>query len=135
MYKKILLAVDGSEHSIRAANHAIQLASLVKDATVEVICVLDFSKAKTEVLHKELKAERARKLKEVEEALRQANISYEIKMEHGEPGPTIVTRANEHQFDIVIVGSRGLNSLQEMVLGSVSHKVAKRVNSPVLIVK
>ncbi|EGR8654283.1 universal stress protein, partial [Listeria monocytogenes] len=33
------------------------------------------------------------------------------------------------------IGSRGLNSLQEMVLGSVSHKVMKRVNCPALIVK
>ncbi|MCY8631696.1 universal stress protein, partial [Bacillus spizizenii] len=54
---------------------------------------------------------------------------------HGEPGPTIVSYANENQFDMLIVGSRGLNSLQEMVLGSVSHKVAKRANCPVLIVK
>lgn len=35
----------------------------------------------------------------------------------------------------VLVGSRGLNSVQEMVLGSVSHKIAKRVQCPVLIVK
>ena len=38
-------------------------------------------------------------------------------------------------FDLVIIGSRGLNSLQEMVLGSVSHKVVKRVKCPVHIVK
>jgi nucleotide-binding universal stress UspA family protein len=35
----------------------------------------------------------------------------------------------------VVIGSRGLNSFQEMVLGSVSQKVAKRVNAPVMIVK
>ncbi|WP_445265744.1 universal stress protein [Solibacillus sp. FSL R5-0449] len=35
----------------------------------------------------------------------------------------------------VLVGSRGLNLLQEMVLGSVSHKVMKRVHCPALIVK
>lgn len=43
--------------------------------------------------------------------------------------------ANKGSYDIVIIGSRGLNSLQEMVLGSVSHKVVKRVVCPVLIVK
>jgi nucleotide-binding universal stress UspA family protein len=37
--------------------------------------------------------------------------------------------------DLMIIGSRGLNSLQEMVLGSVSYKVIKRVQCPVLIVK
>ncbi|RCK13159.1 universal stress protein [Bacillus licheniformis] len=49
--------------------------------------------------------------------------------------PAIVSYANHHDVDIVIIGSRGLNTLQEMVLGSVSHKVAKRVKCPVLIVK
>nr|WP_259337888.1 universal stress protein [Staphylococcus devriesei] len=35
----------------------------------------------------------------------------------------------------IILGTRGLNSLQEMVLGSVSHKLAKRAQIPVIIVK
>ena len=56
-------------------------------------------------------------------------------MLHGEPGPTIVEYANKQSCDMVVIGSRGLNKLQEMVLGSVSHKVAKRVNCPVLISK
>jgi SulP family sulfate permease len=52
-----------------------------------------------------------------------------------EPGPTIVKYVNENNFDVVVMGSRGLNAIQEFVLGSVSHKVAKRANCPVLIVK
>jgi nucleotide-binding universal stress UspA family protein len=47
----------------------------------------------------------------------------------------IVDHANKKQVDLTIIGSRGLNGLQEMVLGSVSHKIAKRVKSPVMIVK
>lgn len=43
--------------------------------------------------------------------------------------------ANKGDFDVAIVGSRGLNTLQAMVLGSVSHKIVKRVKAPVLIVK
>ena len=49
--------------------------------------------------------------------------------------PAIVEYTNKNQFDVVVIGSRGLNALQEMVLGSVSHKIAKRANCPVLIVK
>ncbi|MGB8270820.1 MAG: universal stress protein, partial [Priestia megaterium] len=41
----------------------------------------------------------------------------------------------KNNFNLVVIGSRGLNSLQEMVLGSVSHKVAKRVHCPVMIIK
>jgi hypothetical protein len=49
----------------------------------------------------------------------------------GDPGPKIVDYANENQFDPVVIGSRGLNPLQEFVLGSVSHKVAKRADCSV----
>lgn len=41
----------------------------------------------------------------------------------------------KNKVDIVVIGSRGLNTLQEMVLGSVSHKVMKRVHRPAMIVK
>ncbi|MCY9343133.1 universal stress protein [Bacillus inaquosorum] len=139
MYKNILLAADGSEHSIRSAEHAIRIAKLVPDSRVEIIYVKDFSKAKSEVLHtsstEELEMERRKKLDPIMKKIDQAGVQHDLIMKHGEPGPTIVSYANENQFDMLIVGSRGLNSLQEMVLGSVSHKVAKRVNCPVLIVK
>jgi len=135
MYKKILLAVDGSEHSKRAAKHAINVASLVPGAKVEIISVIDLSKVKTEVLHGELKQKRQQALEEIKSTFEKENASYELKIERGDPGPTIVSYANKHDFDLVIIGSRGLNSLQEMVLGSVSHKVAKRVHCPVMIIK
>lgn len=135
MYRKILLAVDGSEHSKRAAKHAINVASLLPGAKVEIISVIDPSKVKTEVLHGELRQKRQQALEEIKNTFEKENVSYELKIERGDPGPTIVSYANRNGFDLVVIGSRGLNSLQEMVLGSVSHKVAKRVHCPVMIIK
>ncbi|WP_369900107.1 universal stress protein [Bacillus manliponensis] len=139
MYQKILLAVDGSEHSLRATDEAIKIASLAKDCKVEVVFVADFSKAKSDVLHaqgrEELELSRRKRIFPITEKLRLSDIAYESKILHGDPGPTIVDYANNGGFDLVVLGSRGLNTLQEMVLGSVSHKVAKRVHCPVLIVK
>jgi nucleotide-binding universal stress UspA family protein len=139
MYKNILLAVDGSEHSLRAAKEAVKITSLCNDCTVEVVYVVDYSKSKDEVLHsqgkEELELSRRKKLLPIEEQLKSSNLSYQLKLLHGEPGPAIVDYANKEKYDLVIIGSRGLNSLQEMVLGSVSHKVAKRVQCPVMIVK
>jgi nucleotide-binding universal stress UspA family protein len=135
MYRKILLAVDGSEHSKRAAKHAINVASLVPGAKVEIISVIDLSKVKTEVLHGELRQKRQQALEAIKSTFEKENVSYELKIERGDPGPTIVSYANKQDFDLAIIGSRGLNSLQEMVLGSVSHKVAKRVHCPVMIIK
>ncbi|MGF9857832.1 universal stress protein [Priestia endophytica] len=108
---------------------------MIADANVEIISVLDLSKVKAEVLHSELKQKRQQGLAEIENVFKQEGVTYTLTMERGEPGPTIVSYANKHAVDIVIIGSRGLNSLQEMVLGSVSHKVAKRVHCPVMIIK
>ncbi|CAM3917087.1 universal stress protein [Lederbergia lenta] len=139
MYSKILLAADGSDNSIRAAEQAAKIASLSEDATVEIVYVMDYSKSKREVLHSQssetLELERRKNLFPIEVLLREVNVTYKLTMLHGDPGPTLVEYANKMSCSMMIIGSRGLNTLQEMVLGSVSHKVAKRVNCPVLIVK
>ena len=139
MYENILVGIDGSENSVRAMAEAIKIASCSKNCTIELVTVADFSKSKDEILHtqgkEELELSRKKKLLPAEKLLQDKNLSYTIHILHGEPGPAIVTYANQNNFDLVIVGSRGLNTLQEMVLGSVSHKIAKRVKCPVLIVK
>lgn len=139
MYNKILLAVDGSDHSIRAAKEAVIVAGGSAHAKITIVYVADHANAKNEVLHSgssaELDLQRRKKLQPVEEAIATANIKHRVEILHGTPGPTIVEYANKEKFDILIIGSRGLNSMQEMVLGSVSHKVVKRANCPVLIVK
>jgi len=139
MYKKILLAVDGSENSLRATKEAINIASLVPQCKIDVLYVADFSKSKSDILHsrgiEDLNLSRRQKLQPIEEQLKMKKLKYEVKILHGEPGPTIVDYANKEGFDLVVIGSRGRNALQEMVLGSVSHKVMKRVHCPALIVK
>jgi nucleotide-binding universal stress UspA family protein len=139
VFKKIMLASDGSEHSLRAAETAIEIAKCDQASYVEVVYVVDSSKAKSEVLENwnQLGVEetRSRKIKKTEEKAKNAGIKFEVKLLRGEPAPTLIEYANENNFDVVVIGSRGLNVLQEMVLGSVSHKVAKHSKCPVLIVK
>lgn len=139
MYNRILLAVDGSENSLRATNEAIKIGSYQNNCKIEVIHVVDFADSKNEVLHsyheEEIELKRRRKLESVEELFQKSNAEYKLKILHGEAGPLIVEYANTEKFDLVVIGSRGLNTLQEMVLGSVSHKVIKRAECPVLVVK
>ncbi|MBT2696649.1 universal stress protein [Bacillus sp. ISL-40] len=139
MYKKIALATDGSEHSKRAAENAINIAKCSPNSKIEVLYVVDPDKVKSDVLSNWNSADigdsRKSRMREVERLAKESGVSYEIKILHGEPGPVIVDYVNKNKFEIVIIGSRGLNVLQEFVLGSVSHKVAKRANCPVLIVK
>ncbi|GAE26301.1 universal stress protein family [Halalkalibacter wakoensis JCM 9140] len=138
MFKSILLASDGSEHSYRAAEKAAELAK-IHNGKVTVVYSIDGSTSKADVLTNNSKFEIERKRKEklapIIEIFTKEGINHSLNIIQGEPGPTIVKFANEGDYDCVVIGSRGLNKLQTMVLGSVSHKVAKRVEVPVLIVK
>ena len=139
MYKQIILACDGSEHALRATEHATYIAKCSEETNVEVVYVVDNRTAKSDIIQGQtdletISASRKDKLKEIEGLLKE-NISYTITILHGDPGDTIVQYVNTGDIDLVIAGSRGLNTLQEMVLGSVSHKIAKRVKCPVMIVK
>lgn len=139
MYNKILLAADGSAHSLRAAEQAIHLARNNPEASVIVLYVVDSKTSKADVL-RNLDTEglmhlRKQKMLSIEKKAQEAGINYEIKIIRGEPGPSIVSYANDNHMDVVLIGSRGLNALQEFMLGSVSHKVAKRAKCPVMIIK
>ncbi|MEZ0479933.1 universal stress protein [Planococcus sp. SSTMD024] len=139
MYQHVLVAIDGSDHSKRAAHHAIQLVQGTPGAKVTIICAVDYGKSEKESnrgLTSEQIIDAAHEhLSPFEDIFRHAGIRVESVIVQGAPGPAIVSHANEHPYDIVIIGSRGLNPVQEFVLGSVSHKVAKRVKAPVLVIK
>ncbi|MGP4042014.1 universal stress protein [Gracilibacillus sp. D59] len=138
MYQKILLAADGSDHSIRAASHAVKIAK-IDQGKIDIVYAVDGKTSKEDVLHGldkyDVKKERQEKIKPVMEVIEEAGLECETHVVHGEPGPAIVDFANKNGYDFVVVGSRGLNQVQTMILGSVSHKIAKRVHCPVLIVK
>ena len=53
----------------------------------------------------------------------------------GQPADVICSEASEGDYDLVIMGSRGLGSIKEFILGSVSNKVAHCAGKSVLIVK
>ncbi|MBB5173351.1 universal stress protein [Texcoconibacillus texcoconensis] len=137
MFKKLLLATDGSEYALRAAEKTVEMAKNMPEVTIHIVYVVDNSK--TEVLNNwntmGAQEKRKEKIKPTEEKFKEAHIDYKVEFLRGEPGPSIVKHANENNFDMVIVGSRGRNRLQELVLGSVSHKVAKRVECAVMIIK
>ena len=52
----------------------------------------------------------------------------------GQPARTIVRLAQEHEADLIVVGSRGLGDVEGFLLGSVSHKVTSLADCPVLVV-
>ena len=136
---KIAVAVDGSDNALRAAKHAIMLVQYLPDAQLEMVYVADYNKAKDERLlaqsPESLSLKREQKLLPIRELAKTVGVEIMITMLKGNPSQEIIKYVNEHSIDQLVIGSRGLNTFQEMVLGSVSHKVMKHASCPVTIVK
>lgn len=136
---KIAVAIDGSENALRAAKHAITLAQHLPEAQLEFIYVADYNKAKDERLlaqsEESLLLKRKKKIDPVLELAQNAGVQAKSTMLKGEPSQEIIKYVNAKAIDQLVIGSRGLNAFQEMVLGSVSHKVMKHVDCPVTVVK
>ncbi|TCI27174.1 universal stress protein [Exiguobacterium sp. SH3S2] len=135
---KIFLAVDGSDHSMRATAKAIELAK-VSSAKIDVVHVVSSKESKESALQStgkiDLEAKRMQRMQRFFTAIEAAGLEYEYIELRGEPDVELVKYANHEPFEYVVVGSRGLNTFQEFVLGSVSHKLAKRALAPVVIVR
>ena len=139
MYRTILIAADGSENSLRAAREAVKLAAMTKGSEVTVIYVIDHNEAESEEIHRgsspEFKMARQKKIQPIVDLLEKEKIFHKVEMIYGIPSHVIIEYANDRHIDILVMGKRGLNPMQEMVLGSVSRSVLNKVDAPVLIVK
>ncbi|WFN36702.1 universal stress protein [Methanomicrobium antiquum] len=140
MYKKILLATDGSENARRAGRQA---AGLAEELSSEIIIGYIFSsppsqskmaKANFDV-HSILKEDAKNAISETINLFEEKNLTYTLKVAIGEPASEICGIAEKENADLLIIGSRGLGTIKGAVIGSVSHKVAHQAKCPVMIVK
>jgi len=152
--KKILAAIDGSDKADQALDHALWLAEKI-NAEVEIFNAVapvrvpaaspaapgvtgtvylpgwantyyeEFRKQNEEMLD-----ERFNRSKE-----RYPELKISKKIVEGKPRLEIVKEAEENNFGLIVMGSRGLGELEELVLGSVSDAVVNRSKVPVFIVK
>ncbi len=137
MYKHILLAVDGSENSFRAAQDAVKIAS--KETIIELISVIPAEGITTEITHAgtldNFEANHRQKFAKEETFVNENHPNVKVTIEHGPAGRIISNYANKNGVDLVVIGCRGLNPMQEMVFGSVSTYVTKNANCSTLLVK
>jgi len=71
----------------------------------------------------------------MEESAKETGATFQICQEEGHPGETIVRFAAEKEYDLIVMGSRGLGKFERLLLGSVSNYVAHHASCPVLIVR
>ena len=137
MYKHILLAVDGSENSFRAAQDAVAIAS--PETVIEIISVIPTEGITNEMSHagtlENFEADYRKKFAKEQQFVETNHSNVKVTIEHGTAGRMISNYANNNGVDLVVIGCRGLNPMQEMVFGSVSTYVTKNANCSTLLVK
>ena len=138
MFKKIMVATDGSQTAGAAVDQAAQLASLADTAEVLVFHVC--SGCSTDV---DLDGENLHKatliVDQAAEAFKDTRANVQTRVESEYPpesvGTAIVDTASKEKADLIVLGSRGLSEFQGILLGSVSSKVVQHAACPVLVVK
>lgn len=139
MFDKILLAVDGSEHALRAAKMAGDLARNMKSKGVRI--VVAFDSVPSYLGEPNLESAIEARMKEAQAILQKAQeavgaVPAEIHTEliEGSPAEAIIDVATTRQSDVIVMGSRGLGRLGAL-LGSTSQKVVSHAPCPVIIVR
>ena len=142
MFKRILLPVDGSEYTLRAVDTGIALAALLQSQvfSIHVLPPLSTVSYMSELLqhrgcYSEAAKERAQTfLDEVTKRADAVGVSCETEFVFDlRPYVAIVSAAKRHQCDLIVMGSRGFDGLERVLLGSVTHKVMLSCDTPVLV--
>ncbi|MBN2549914.1 MAG: universal stress protein [Anaerolineales bacterium] len=139
MFKYILLGVDGSEHALRAARTAGELARLTG---AELRVVVSFDPVPPYLGEPFLDRAMSDRLKSADEILKPAlkvigDIPGELHTEvlEGPAGEAILNVADARKSDLIIMGTRGLGRLATLLVGSQSQKVISNATCPVLLVR
>ena len=154
LFQKILVPLDGSEHSLKALDVAIQIAkkfggkitlvhvysvvgvpSMMPEtsmvpARVPVMDASDVSRL-VEVARKVA----SRILDDGEQRVKAGKVEVDTLLKEGHTVEEIIRVAREGNFELIVMGARGISRIREMLLGSVSDGVMHHVACPVLIVK
>ena len=136
MYERILVPTDGSDHAGRAAEHALALAQAF-DATVRVIGIVDIQSAAGPfdaggVDHEfvdDLESQ-ARENMDAVAALTDDRVEMEVL--DGTPADVIVADAAAFDADLIVMGTHGRTGIHRYVVGSVTERVVRLADAPVL---
>jgi nucleotide-binding universal stress UspA family protein len=141
MKHRILLAVDGSQSSLRAVKHVIGLARKAGPFEVHLLSVSpEISEETVDVLGRDevdegLAAEGKAALAQAERLLDEASVAYSSHVEIGRPSHVIATFAHENACDQIVLGTHGKGTPRSVVVGAVAMRVVALADVPVTVVK
>jgi len=145
MFRRILVAVDGSDHASRALEVALELAARC-EAQLVLFHAVELHPMRADL--ERMVDEAARQIYErvglelaeavldrAEEKVRAAGLQAERRTATGSAAQAIVDAAERGKVDLIVVGTRGLTGVHGLALGSVAHKVTSMAGCPVMVVR
>ena len=141
--RSVLVPIDGSENAARALEYALTLAK--GNGTIELHLVnvhpepVIYGEIQVYVPRKEFEELQKRHsediLRPAEETAKKAGVSYTSEILIGDIAPMITRKAEELNCDAIIMGTRGMGALGNLVMGSIATKVVHLTRLPVTLVK
>ena len=149
---RILIAYDGSEPSKHALDQGVSLANLTSSevtilSVVPTVMMPVFSEAgmgapvstaqQMADYHEEMREYYSNSLEKVSEDIGgdYPDLKVETMLLEGRPSQTIVDVAEDNDFDLIVIGSRGIGGITGWILGSTSRRVVESCTVPVLVIK
>ncbi|MBB4284632.1 universal stress protein [Roseospira goensis] len=136
MFRTLLVPVDGSDQAIKAIDFAVDLSRRFDDARIMLLCVyrhhspMEGSLSMVRPLHPstpdEALTDYAKEIVAKAKAYAHEAGAREVEAyaKRGQPARAIVSFAEEHGCDVIVMGARGSGDIGDFLLGSVSHKVS-----------
>ena len=136
---KVLVATDGSEHSMKAVQRGLELAEK-EGAQVTLMSVAyyvqGFMSGMPPNTQEKLEDEARAALKKGKALFDAKNLPVETVMEAGlVPANLIIAKAQDDKFDRIIIGSTGQNALDKIVMGSTATKVVAHAGCEVTVIR
>ncbi|MGE4264267.1 MAG: universal stress protein [Desulfovibrio sp.] len=138
-FRKILVPLDDSEHSRNALRYAMGVAQAQKSHlallhSIGRIPMLIGGEPRKELVQ-ELVREAEKLLAPHAKKLREIGIEPALIIKEGKPGEVIVQEAKSGNYDLIVMGSRGLSDIEGVILGSNAHRVLSGAHCPVLVTR
>ena len=135
-YNRILLPVDGSEHSMHAVAHAVSLVREGGEIVVATVLPPIPNVIGGDARKEAVKADASLITQPVMDVIAKDNIACREKIVlHTSTAEGIIETAEDMKCDLIVMGSRGRSDIEGLLLGSVTHKVLTLATVPVLVVR
>jgi|SRR5579872_1359583 len=137
MFNRILVAIDGADHSRQVIPTAVAIARQFK-SDVYVLHVSEHDRGRAAVYSTETPAEVTKLVADAVKAIRAEGITAKgdvMDAAAGHVAKYIVDTARTIEANLIVMGSRGLSDVEGLFMGSVTHQVLQQANTAVLIAR